>query len=231
MSTKPRLFDIDLGDLTALGKALGATQDQVELSYIQAMRRTEVATIAKAARIMRDDAGVKSVKLAKQRVRSYGREVGSVFDRNSGIKLWFGLNPMRVGDLRGSIPGGITPRHEKRDEGTGRYAKGDDDHSDVRFIPRGKALISANPGGVKFNDSYIGQTLSGRKTIYSRTEPGRSREASVDVYSALVEKIETDVFDSISEEFFKNYERDLRWRTSNSVHTRARGWAGRGVKK
>lgn len=211
------LFDIDLGELHSLGKALGATANQMRLAYSRALNRT-VQTISKESiKLLRQEAGIKDSKTIRRRSLSFRHERESASELG-GMKLWMGLNAIRLSELAGRIPGGISPHHDVRDPETGRYTQAEGEASTVRFIPRGLALQAKI-----FEDAYIARNRKGQKTIFVRGERGRRREAEMDIYAPMLDKIEDDIFQRVPEIFLHHYETDLRGRVAGGVHASLRG--------
>lgn len=211
------LFDIDLGELKSLGEALGATRDQMRLAYSRALNRTVQTATKDAAKMMRAEVGIKSTKRLKKRSLSFSHQRESARELG-GMKLWFGLDAIRLSELAGRVPGDITERHDLRDPKTGRYIHGEGDGSAVRFIPRGKALKEKT-----FENAFIDENRRGVKTIFVRGDRGRRREAEMDIYAPMLDKIEDEIFQEIPEIFMKHYETDLRGRVAAGIHASKRG--------
>ncbi|AYN26412.1 hypothetical protein D8682_05000 [Buttiauxella sp. 3AFRM03] len=212
-------FEIDLGELQSLGAALGATANQMRLAYSRALNRT-VQTLTKASvKLMRQEAGILDAKTIKRRVLSFEHQRESARELG-GMKLWYGLNQIRLSELRGLIEGSASwqdEHHKLRDPKTGRYVS-DRETSTVRFRPRGAALKDTD-----FMDAYVGENRKGKKTIFVRGEQNRRREAEMDIYAPMLDKIEDDIFQRIPEIFLHHYEVDLKGRVKAGIHTSLRG--------
>lgn len=223
MSRNEMPFDIDIGELNTLGQALGGTKEQIQKAYKRALGRAMQAARRNTAKMMREQIGVRDRKQAEGRVKDY--------IRGDGAKLWIGLNRFRVSELQGRIYGNVGAHHDLRDPKTGRYTEAENDDHNVRFRPRGAALKQANAGGINFKNAFIGDARygkqKGRQTIFVRPGRGQSREAEVDVYSVLIDKIESEVFEGLSAKFLHEFEVDLRGRVAAGIHNQRKHSKGK----
>lgn len=95
-------FDIDTGELQSLGVALGATANQMRLAYSRALNRT-VQTLTKASvKLMRIEAGIQDANTIRRRALVFSHQRGSARELG-GMKLWYGLNAIRLSELRGRV--------------------------------------------------------------------------------------------------------------------------------
>lgn len=214
-------FDIDIGDLYAMGEALGATADQMRLAYSRALNRTVQTATKEAVMLMREQVGIKSSKTLKARSLSISHQ-REVQKELGGMKLWFGLNAVRISELAGFIPGKIRERHTLRDPVTGQYISDEStENNTVRFRPRGEALKKMSKEAT-FENAYVNENRKGKKTIFVRGVNRGVREAEMDIYEPMLDKIEDDIFGSVPEIFLKHYETDLRGRVRAGVHVNKR---------
>lgn len=209
-------FDIDLGELQMLGAVLGATENQMRLAYSRALNRTVQSLTRQSVRLMKEEAGIQSTQTIRRRAISFKHQRASARELG-GMKLWYGLNAIRLSELRGTVVGAVTEHHNLRDPQTGQYTS-NRETSTVRFRPRGKALKETN-----FDDAYVAENRKGKKTIFIRGEQSRRREAEMDIYAPLLDKIEDDIFQQIPEIFLHHYEVDLKGRVAAGIHTSLRG--------
>lgn len=162
----------------------------------------------------------RSQKMIKKRVlhNFVIRRNGDEFDE---AKVWFGLNAIKVRDLRGRISGGRRgERHQLRDE-RGRFAPASHRRKarEIRFKPSGESLPVTT---WSTDDAFINQfetenrngRISKRKTILVRQASGRRRvrEAEIDIYEAMLNRIEDFVFPDAEALILKNFEHELKFR-------------------
>lgn len=133
------------------------------------------------------------------------------------MKVWFGLNKIKVRDLKGRISGKALPRHPLRDARTGRYipatARSRREYA-LTFTPQGNIDPETYPGAfrARVRDGKKGDEFITRKSILVRGDNGRVREAEVSVYAALADRIEDNVFDYAGQIMLKNFMSELRFR-------------------
>lgn len=213
-------FDIDVGGMDKLATALGATKNQMRLAYSRALKRTLSKVTTASIKLMKDRVGIRDSKRVKQRVLAFShqrenpRELG-------GLKLFFGLNALRLSEIRGRASGRGGRHHDYRDPQTGRFAaRPRRRKSDIpQFRPEGGAMPSSLSFG---EDSHIGRTRKGRRSIFIR-DGLRAKEAEADIYVPTIDAIEDDIFANIPDIFMKEYERDLRARVERGIHHDLRG--------
>ncbi|WP_227317440.1 hypothetical protein [Cedecea davisae] len=203
--------DIDLSALQQVQSVLGATQKQFEMAYSRALKRTAV-TLQKLARAeMKAGVSPRSMNQVRRRLMHFRH--GRSGNKMDEIKLFFGLNAIKVKDLKGRIKGKVLPHHDIRDPVTGRYTAGEGTRRVVApptFTPAGDMPTQTFEGG------FVGKTRKGRRTIFQKS--GRSlREAEVSIYAPMLDRIEDKVFAEAMEIFMHHFESDLRGRVRQRI--------------
>ncbi|WP_053982224.1 hypothetical protein [Marinagarivorans algicola] len=145
----------------------------------------------KAVALIANEINPKKKKLLKKRIQSF--KVTSS-NGNEGLKLWYGLNPLSVSQLRGRI---------KR-KGT-------------RRAPAGAVFSSASNavGTRSYRDGFVAK-INQSKSIFSRVGTGRFdlEEKRIEIDDALWVALEDQIFDELPDVFFKHYSVDLRGRVA-----------------
>ncbi|MCZ5622334.1 hypothetical protein O5552_21400 [Escherichia coli] len=146
------------------------------------------------------------------------RRNGDEFDE---AKVWFGLNAIKVRDLRGRISGGRRgERHQLRDErgvlhqlpAAGRLGRS------VLNLPGNPCLSPPGqrmmPLSTSSKRKIVTDVYQKRKTILIRQASGRRRvrEAEIDIYEAMLNRIEDFVFPDAEALILKNFEHELKFR-------------------
>lgn len=90
-------FDIDASDLQAIGTELGATDKQVKLAFSRALSRTAATLRRLSERGLRDELQLRTVRFLRMRLKSVKLKGGTM----QGMRLWYGLNDMPVGEFKG----------------------------------------------------------------------------------------------------------------------------------
>lgn len=193
------IFNIDTEELEAIQHILGATESQVKAAYNRALGRT-AQTLRKISKpLVKDELQPRTMKKLRERIQYFRIRSTSQLEKLDEIKLWFGLDDVPVGILKGSV---------KR-IGTKKKPKGS------RFTPRGKLPAKDYERG--FVASPYGK---GKKSIYTRRTKRRYPldEASVSISNNLQISIEDEIFDRLPEIFLKHYETDLKGRVKMGLN-------------
>lgn len=217
MSRESRLkrdlpVEIDLSALDELQKAVGATQKQMEMAYSRALRRTAVTLKKLAVREMKSGIAPRNVAMIRRRLLSFQQtRSGKSLDE---IKLWFGLNAIKVKDLKGKIKG--QRQRLTRDPVTGRFISPQKQAKKVLavFVPAGDIPAQS------YDDGVVGQASDGRRTIIIWDPVSRRRrEAEVDIYATMLDRIEDNVFALAAEIFMHHFDVDIRGRVKTNNHS------------
>lgn len=135
-------------------------------------------------------------------------------------RLWFGLNAIKIKDLRGRIRGQRVRRHDLRDPVTGRFIKENRVRrrrrkaSDPVFEPNGSFL---SPAAYE-NGLVIRSRKENRRTIIIKNpETGRVREAEAGIYASTMDYVEDVAFAECLEIFMKEFESDIRRRAKYGI--------------
>lgn len=205
-------IDIDLSALKQIQGVLGATQKQFEMAYSRALKRTAVTLQKRARAEMKAGISPRSMNLVRRRLMHFrhGRS-GKTMEE---IKLFFGLNSIKVKDLKGRIKGKVLPHHELRDPVTGRYIAGEERRRAVApptFTPAGDMPAKT------YEEAFISKTRKGRRTIFQKSGK-RIREAEVPIYATMLDRIEDNVFGETMDIFMHHFESDLRGRVKQKIN-------------
>lgn len=178
-----QIFNIDLEQLYTAQDAVGATSAQMSAAYNRAVARTAVTIKKLAAKEVAGSLNLKSMKLVQKRLQQFRLRSKSKNMMDEELKLWFGLNDVSVGFMKGSI------------KKTSRGAK---------FTPTGSISSHYYDGGFVM-DRYK------RRSIFLR-EGSKVKEARVPVSNELQETIEDDVFSELPDIFMHHFNVDLKSR-------------------
>jgi len=106
------LVDIDTGALWKIANGVGATHKQYRNAYSRALKRTAVTLRKQALADLKTGLAPRSLAMVRKRLLSFRISRGAMLDE---AKLWFGLNAIKVKDLKGRVRGRIRPHHDRRD--------------------------------------------------------------------------------------------------------------------
>jgi hypothetical protein len=138
------LFLIDLEELEAIQKIAGATFNQMERAYYQALTRTSVTFSKQTKKILADELGATSQKLIKKRMRVNR-------PKNNGIKsemrIWIGLDDVPIRYLKG----------KRKILGSKKARRG------AQFIPAAHGLKT-----MTFREGFITPRFTGKRDIFTR---------------------------------------------------------------
>lgn len=214
------IVDIDEDEVLKIIARLGGSKTQIRKAWGVALKRASSSLRMKAMAEFKKQVAPRSQKMIKKRVLHdfVIRRNGDEFDE---AKVWFGLNAIKVRDLRGRISGGIRgERHQLRDE-RGRFIPATERRRarDIRFRPRGESLsVTTWSTDDAFINQYENESRSGRvsqrRTVMIRksSERRRAREAEIDIYEAMLNRIEDFVFPDAEAVILKNFEHELKFR-------------------
>ncbi|WP_162287008.1 hypothetical protein [Pantoea stewartii] len=205
--------DIDVDAIWKIAEKIGATQKQFRAAYSRALNRTAATLRKKAMADLKDGLAPRSMNLVRRRLLSFriSRAEKSKLDT---FRLWFGLNAIKVKDLKGKISGRMRRRHKKRDRKTGRFAKSRRKVQQVGFIPKGSLLSPQT-----FPNGEVARSQNGnRRTLVIRDpQTRRTREAEVDIYEPMLNYVEDNAFAEALEIFMHHFESDVRGRVKAKV--------------
>ncbi|MCW5003532.1 phasin family protein [Enterobacter roggenkampii] len=200
------LFQFDMDELQGIARQAGATKKQMEMAYSRALSRTAVTLKKEAMKLVREGLSLKSHDQLRKRLLSLRNSTkGTAVDE---FKLWFGLNRIKVKDLRGRIRGETLPRHSVRGP-DGRFVTAPV-RQPASFIPKGRMLREQS-----WPEGRVVLDRKGQKTI--RVD---RRDVEIDVYDALNTQIEDDIFPRAVEIFLNHFRTDLRGRVAAGIHSR-----------
>ncbi|WP_347289881.1 hypothetical protein [Kluyvera georgiana] len=216
MSRESRLrrdlpVDIDVNAIWRIADQIGATQKQFRAAYTRALSRTAATLRKKAMADLKDGLAPRSMNLVRRRLLSFRLDRGSQLDN---FRLWFGLNAIKVKDLKGRISGRIRPRHSRRDKSTGRYIKANRQTQEAGFAPKGNLL----PSQTFTNGEVARSRRDKQRTVVIRDpQTRRTREAEVDIYEPMLNYVEDNAFAEAMDIFMHHFESDIRGRVKAKI--------------
>ncbi|MBZ6390647.1 MAG: hypothetical protein LBE90_09090 [Pantoea dispersa] len=205
--------DIDVSAIWRIAENVGATQKQFRAAYSRALQRTAATLRKKALADLRDGLAPRRMDMVRRRLLAFRlqRSEQSMLDN---FRLWFGLNAIRVGDLKGRVKGRIRPHHERRDKSTGRFIKARRQAAAAGFTPKG-SLLSARTYD---NGEVARSRRENRRTVVIRDkETRRTREAEIDIYEPMLNYVEDNAFAEVVEIFMHHFRTDIRGRVKAKI--------------
>ena len=190
-------FHIDVEELEALKDIHGATEMQMRAAYNRALGRTVITLRSLTNKKLRDEMGIKSLKAIRKRFQHFRLRSPSKQKKFDELKLWYGMNDVSVGYLKGSI----------RRNGSKKSPNG------AIFKPRGKIPTQT------YDNGFVTR-LYNRRSIFTRKTANRYPvvEARVPVADELNAMIEDDIYERLPEIFLKHFETDLKGRVKMGLH-------------
>lgn len=200
------LFDIDPSELESVQLMLGGTEKELLAAYNRAIARTSVTMKSRGSKLMRDGMDAKGLKEVRKRMQAYKSafKLGQTSEKLDELKLWFGLNDMSIGRLKGRL----SRLGSKRS-------------------PAGAAFTSKTLGQQKYEDGFLGR-VRGKRSIFARKGAARFpiREKKVAVSDQLHTKLEDDIFSELPEVFMQHFTTDMKGRVAgrSSIASRQQKW-------
>ena len=211
------LFDINVDELRGIVAQVGATQHQFRLAYSRALKRTASKMRMKALSELKIGLAPRKMDMLRKRLFSSRITRGNGLDE---ARFWFGLNAIKIKDLRGRIRGRRVRHHDLRDPVTGRFIKEDRVRrrrrkaSDPVFEPNGSFL---SPTAYE-NGLVIRTRKENRRTIIIKNpETRRVREAEAGIYARTMDYVEDVAFADCLDIFMKEFESDIRRRAKYGI--------------
>ena len=203
--------DIDVNAIWGIAEQIGATQKQFRAAYTRALSRTAATLRKKAMADPKDGLAPRSMNLVRRRLLSFRLDRGSQLDN---FRLWFGLNAIKVKDLKGRISGRVRPRHSRRDKSTGRYIKATRQTQEAGFAPKGNLLSSQT-----FTNGEVARSRRDKQRTVVIRDPQtrRTREAEVDIYEPMLNYVEDNAFAEAIDIFMHHFESDIRGRVKAKI--------------
>ncbi len=203
--------DIDVSAIWRIAENIGATQKQFRAAYSRALQRTAVTLRKKAMADLKTGLAPRRLDIVRRRLLSFRVTRGADLDV---FRMWFGLNAIKVKDLKGRIRGKIRPHHSRRDKTTGRFIKARRQSEGAGFDPAG-SLLSATSWS---NGEVARSRREGRRTVVLRDgETRRTSEAEVNIYEPMLNYIEDNAFVEALEVFMHHFESDIRGRVKARI--------------
>lgn len=208
MQSNPQslLFDIDPSDLESVQLILGGTEKEMLAAYNRAIARTSVTMKSRGSKLMRDGMDANGLKEVRKRMQAYKSafKLGQTSEKLDELKLWFGLNDMSIGRLKGRL----SRLGSKRS-------------------PAGAAFTSKTLGQQKYEDGFLGR-VRGKRSIFARKGAARFpiREEKVAVSDQLHASLEDDIFSELPEVFMQHFTTDMKGRVAgrSSIASRQQKW-------
>ncbi|EGR0659828.1 phage tail protein [Vibrio cholerae] len=188
-------FYIDEEEIQAIQKILGANEKQVLQSHARALARTAVTIKSITHKLIKSEMKVKKLDVLRRRFQSFKlKQAGKT--RLDELKLWFGLNDLKVSDIRGRIAR----------IGSKKNPKG------ARFTPLG------NIAKKEYDKAFVAN-VRGKRSIYQRASRKRHSifEQKIPISNDLQIMIEDEVFKMLPEIYMHHFEVDLKGRTKMNI--------------
>lgn len=206
------LVDIDTGALWKIADAAGATHKQYRNAYSRALKRTAVTLRKQALADLKTGLAPRSLAMVRKRLLSFRISRGAMLDE---AKLWFGLNAIKVKDLKGRVRGRIRPHHDRRDPTTGRYIAGRRKSTgEAGFDPKGSMLQAKN-----FTNGEVARSRrENRRTVVIRDPvTRRAKEAEIDIYAPMLDYVEDNAFADVMAIFMHHFQSDIKGRVKAKI--------------
>lgn len=206
-----QIFDIDVSAMESLKHALNATQGQYIGAYNRALTRTVSKLYRDSVMLMLQEVGAKKKTKVRRRIKAFKRQRSSSEGRSfsglkiQGAKIWYGLDPFRIHEVKGKING------PGRGGGKGKKQSGK-----VGFIPAGKGLRPIN-----YDSAFVGKRY-GYRSIWIRGTDGRIREARIPIADGMEDAIDDHIADNIGPVFWRYFEQELNARVAANIHVNAK---------
>ncbi len=160
--------DIDVDAIWRIAEHIGATHKQFRAAYSRALKRTAATLRKKAVADMKDGLAPRSLDMVRRRLLSFRLDRSSQ-SKLDNFRLWFGLNAIKVKDLKGRINGRVRPHHTRRDKSTGRFIKARRQAESAGFTPKGACFHRARMKTVNWH-APVGKT--GGRWSFAILTPG-----------------------------------------------------------
>ena len=194
MSKSVLFFDLDTSELETVARGLGATEHIVKSSFSAAIGFTARKLRTLSIRAVQKGLDMKGQKYLRRRLKlMHIKRSGS-----DEFKLWYGLN-----DLNALSWG--SPKQTKSGVQVGsKFIKG---AFLAKFPNGGKGVVIRKPGGKRRGDVKLSRK-TGRK--YTSQLPIQLTTINIRDEAQII--IEDEVLVDFEVIFFKEYERQLKWR-------------------
>lgn len=207
------IIEVDVDELVQLANDFGLPRKTIQKAWGVALRKAAVSLRRRALNEFKSAAAPRGMKMVGRRV------MPPFIFRNSGfgldeMKLWFGLNRVKIKDLKGRITGKEKPRHAKRDPSTGRFVAADGENGNGG---KGGVLTfksAGELGSLKYENAWRSPD---RRNIYQRDANGRITAVDVPLYDALHVRIEDNVVTEASTLVYKYFTHELQFRLRSGM--------------
>ncbi|MCL1124158.1 phage tail protein [Shewanella surugensis] len=188
MEHQQTLFPLDFDEFEAARLEFGATEKQMRIAYDRALSRTLVTVRKLSRQFLCDELQARRIKDVQRRMKVFKLKKAGKKTFNE-LKLWFGLNDMSVGALKGRKT----------------------QHSDGAAFSSSSRSI----GSKKYKGGFVTNRY-GNRSIFIRKDDGRFPilDQKITLSEDLEFKIEDQIFAEIPDIFFKYYFADLKYRVT-----------------
>lgn len=204
-------FYVDFSDINKIRESAGASQGQMIAAFNRALKRTAAKLQRQSVALMISETAARSKSRTNRRVRAFTVLASKDGAKPGSGKVWFGLNDMPVGDLKGRIRSQrkIKTEDRKRDS-RGRFIE-EKGSRGATFIPAASGLNATT-----YLNSFAG-TVRGKKSIWIRSGNGHVHEAMLPIHHQLMDKVGDEIGSEAGEMLMKYYEQDLRGRVAGGI--------------
>ncbi|KFC13130.1 hypothetical protein GTGU_00172 [Trabulsiella guamensis ATCC 49490] len=203
------VIDIDVDELVKLAAGFDVPRKTIHKAWGVALKKAAITLRRRSLNEFKEVAAPRSMAMVSRRIMPpfIFRKSGFGLDE---IKLWFGLNRVKVKDLKGRITGKEPPRHSLRDPNTGRFIAASE--------RAGSWSLAFNSAGELGTQTYDNAWRSkDRKNILSRNASGRLVAAAVPLYDKIHVRIEDNVIADAEELVLKYFTHELQWRLKSGM--------------
>lgn len=186
-------YHTDEMDFDGIRMMVGATEIEMLSAYNRAIKRTAKTMQSLSRKFLKNEMDAKNEKVIRRRMQSYQTPFKLKSNKSlTELTLWFGLNDMSVGKLKGSSKRLGTKRN-----------------------PKGAMFTSKKLGKHDFPDSFVAR-MRQQKSIFSRKGVNRFpvKEAQIPVDDAIHTKLEDDIFELLPEIFMQHFKTDIKGRVA-----------------
>ncbi len=192
MTQQSLTFDIDDSALYVMQELLGATPQEMAGAVNRATQRTQKTMLSRSAKAVQQGMGAKNQRKIKQRLKAfrYAFRLAQTSGDATALKLWYGLNDVSVGHLKGKVS-----------------------RLGSKLNPQGARFSSQTLGNHEDTQAFVGR-LYNRRSMFFRK--GRSRfpvaEAKIAISDKLHVMLEDEILSELPDVFIKHYTTDLSGR-------------------
>lgn len=203
------VIDVDVDELVKLASGFDLPRRTIYKAWGVALQKAAVTLRRRALNEFKAVAAPRGMKMVSRRIMPPFTFRQSGFGLEE-IKLWFGLNRVKIKDLKGEISGTEAPHHTRRDPKTGRFIAAETaaEGGELTFKSAGEL------GSVSYKNAWRSKD---RKNIYTRDANGRIITVDVPVYDKMLTHIEDNIIPDAEGLVLKYFTHELQFRLSSGM--------------